>query len=210
MFSSGWFEKPDQFRLEQSKGKDYTHKDLLAELVATPVHRRLNVVHDRLKTVADQKQKDSGIYEDVSIESGLAVLVRWAELVKSVEAQLGRFLVTRISLDMKAGMLEVTIAFRGEDFRARQKVLTDAMEAELKRADSPFEAPEKAGARREVEPFKDSNETGVFGAYCTFTLHIRETFAPFGPSAGNAIGAAARPASAEPKKNEAANVESGR
>jgi Tfp pilus assembly PilM family ATPase len=210
VFSSGWFEKPDQFRLEQSKGKDYTHKDLLAELVATPVHRRLNVVHDRLKTVADQKQKDSGIYEDVSIESGLAVLVRWAELVKSVEAQLGRFLVTRISLDMKAGMLEVTIAFRGEDFRARQKVLTDAMEAELKRADSPFEAPEKVSARREVEPFKDSNETGVLGAYCTFTLHIRETFAPFGPSAGNAIGAAARPASAEPKKNEAANVESGR
>lgn len=194
VFQTGWFARPEQFRLEQQRGKDYTHKDLLAELVAAPVHKRLAIVHDRLRAVANQKQKESGVYEDVSLESGLAVLVRWAEMMKAAEADLGRFLVTRIDLNMKAPRrLEFTIAFRGEDFRSRRTLLQRAIDAEYARPDSPFEAPKRADERRDEEPFKDIAESGVPGAYFRVTMPIKEVFAPFGLGGSTGVlGAAPR------------------
>jgi hypothetical protein len=187
----GWFEKPDQFRLEQNKGKDYTHKDLVAELVEKPVHERLHIVRDRLKAVADAKQKESGVYEDVSIESGLAVLVRWAELMKATEPQLGRFLVTKIHLNMKPPnrKLEFTIAFRGEDFRARRDSLQRAIDGEMQRPDTPFEVPAKPEPEKPSQLFANSAESGVVGAYYTVTMHVKDSFPPFGPSAGTTVGA---------------------
>ncbi len=196
----GWFEKPDQFRLEQSGGKDYTHKDLVAELVATPVHQRLQLVRQRLKTVADAKQKESGIYEDISMESGLAVLVRWAELMQATEPQLGRFLVTKIDLNMKPPnrRLEFTIAFRGEDFRSRRESLRSAIDAEMQREDTPFEVPARAETEKPAQLFADSAESGVVGAYYTVTMHVKDSFPLFGPSAVGTVGALdARPAGLE-------------
>jgi Tfp pilus assembly PilM family ATPase len=183
----GWFAKPDQFRLEAQRGKDYTHKELLAELDAKPVHQRLQIVRDRLKSVADAKQKESGIYEDVSIESGLAVLVRWAELIRATEPQLGKFVVTKIDLNMKPPnrRLEFTIAFRGEEFRSRRESLRNAIDEEIKRPDSPFEVSAKAEQEKPAALFANSAETGVTGAYYTITMHVKDVFAPFGPSAGN-------------------------
>lgn len=191
VFNSGWFDNVQHFRLEQSRGKDYLYKDLVAELVAAPVHRRIAIVRDRLKAVADQKQKDSGIYEDVSLESGLAVMVRWAELMKSVEPQLGRFLVPKVELTMRAPnrRLEFTIAFRGEDFRSKRSLLQRAIDAELQRPDTPFQTPERSEERKDEELFRDSAETGVVGAYYKVTLHVRDVFQPFGPSGSAVIGA---------------------
>lgn len=191
--STRWFENPAHFRLE-AKGKDYTWKDLTAELREIPVHKRLTVVHDKLKQVVDQKQKESGIYEDVSLESGLAVLVRWAEMLRTHESQLGRFLVTSVNLNMapRTRRLEFTIAFR-DDFREKDGILKRAIEAELQRADSPFEAPERTEDRKDELLFSDTNQSGVSGAYYKVVMHVKDSFPPFGPSGGAPVGAASVP-----------------
>ncbi|MCU0862161.1 MAG: pilus assembly protein PilM [Planctomycetes bacterium] len=197
VFGEPWFADPQNFQIELSKGKYYNHKDLLAELVQTPVHKRIRLVRDKLFTAATQKQKASGINEDISLESGLAVLVRWAEMMKAAEPQLGRFLVTRLMLDMNARStsrrIEFTIAFRGDDFRARYAALDRAIEAEMARPDTPFEVPEKGEARLVSELFKEGKDTevGVIGSYYRITMSVKSVFPPFGPGSGRqAIGAA--------------------
>ncbi len=180
-----WFEDKQHFSWARDRNKDYVYKDLVAELDSVDVHRRLQLIHDKLKLVADQKQKESGIYEDVSLESGLAVLVRYSEMLKSVHDALGRYLVPKLDLNMKPGSrrLEFTIAFRGDDFRPRMATLQQAIEAEYARPDSPFEKPP---ANRDGMPetkFSDSEQSGVPGAYFRVTMPIKDVFAPFGVSA---------------------------
>lgn len=186
VYRDGWFDKQDHFRIEQQKGKDYTGKDLAAELADMPLENRIRFVREKLRQVADQKQKQSGIYEDVSVESGLAVLSRWSALMKELEPTLGRFLVTRINLNMKAPnrQLQFTIAFRGDDFRSRHTALKGALDAEMAKEDSPFEPadPKKAPPGKEVEQFRDTTASGVAGAYYTVTLPIKDAFQAFGPS----------------------------
>ena len=83
IFSSKWFEDKRYFALKGRDGRtSYAFKDLLADVSAAPVHERVGIIRRKLRDVAKQKQKESGIYEDVSIESGLSVLVRWAEMLK--------------------------------------------------------------------------------------------------------------------------------
>jgi Tfp pilus assembly PilM family ATPase len=211
VFRSGWFEKPDHFRFEQQKGKDYTSKDLMADLAALPVQERVRFVRDRLRAVAEQKQKQSGVFEDVSVESGLAVLVRWAEMMKELEPTLGRFLVTKIDLSMASPNRRLTfvIAFRGDDFRSRHTALKAAIDAELAKDDSPFEKPDpkKGGDAEKVDQFRDSAESGVAGAYYSITLEVKESFQAFGQGSGTSVGAA--PAR-ESVRNEVAAKESGR
>jgi Tfp pilus assembly PilM family ATPase len=187
VLSGRWFENGSQFRLEQDKGKDYTYKDLVEELVALPVHERLQHVRNKLRLVADQKQKESGIYEEVTLESGLAVLVRWAQLMKSIEPQLGRYLLFKVNLNMKvtgssAGSrrLEFTVAFRGNDFRDRHNAMMMALDAEYERADSPFTKPPARAETYKEELFRDEAESGVPGAYFKYTLTIKDSFRPFG------------------------------
>jgi Tfp pilus assembly PilM family ATPase len=185
LFASAWFENPQQFRLVKG-GRDYVYKDLVAELLAAPVHRRLQIVRDRLREVSEQKQKESGIFEDVSIESGLAVLVRWSEMLRDAEPELGRFLVTKFDLSMKAPnrTLEFTVAFRGDDFRDRRSALQRVIDAELDRADSPFERPKRPDEGKSEDMFKDSKDSGVIGAYYRIVLHVKENFRPFGSRGG--------------------------
>lgn len=183
VFSSKWFEDTAHFSIE-SKGKKYVYADLAKEVADTPVPKRLPLIVQRLKTVAEQKQKESGIYEDVKIESGLAVLVRWSELLKSVHEQLGRYLVMKVALNMKPGSrhLEFTIAFRGDDFRDRWTALSNAIDAELAKPDSPFERAKAARENNPEERFRDSEESGVRGAYYRVTLNLKDPFEPFGGS----------------------------
>jgi type IV pilus assembly protein PilM len=212
---SGWFDKADHFRIEQTKGKDgsgkdYTGKDLLADLDGLPVQDRLRFVRDKLRTVAKAKQSQSGVFEDISVESGLAVLSRWSALMKELEPTLGRFLVTRISLNMKSPnrQLQFVIAFRGDDFRSRHTALKAALDAELAKPDSPFEPPDpkRPPLGKEVEQFRDTANSGVAGAFYTVTLPIKDGFESFGPARG-AVGAAGRQG---PADNEVAATEGGR
>src|SRR5690606_25008568 len=53
VFQTRWFESAQNFRLERTGGKDYTWKDLIAEIVEAPVHRRVQIVRDRLRAVAE-------------------------------------------------------------------------------------------------------------------------------------------------------------
>lgn len=182
-----WFEKPRNFLYEQSKGRDYKWKDLRDELVEKPVHERIRLVRDKLKLVSNQKQKESGIYEDVTLDSGYAVLVRFSELMTALEPQIRGYLLTRIDLDMKAPKrtLKFTVAFRGEGFRNRFGLLEQALQAEIGKPDSPFMLPEKASARDGVktEIFRDTEKTGIVGAYYVVTVNIKESILPFGAGA---------------------------
>lgn len=211
VFATKWFENPQHFRYEQSKGKDYTHRQLIDDLVATDVAKRIQFVKDKLSLVADQKQKESGVYEDVSLESGLAVLVRWAEFMKSVEPLLGRYLVTKVDLTMRGNRkLEFTVAFRGDGFRDKESALRQAIEAEYDKPDSPFERPSARAPGTPEDLFKDTGgDSGVLGAYYRFTLPVKGSFEPFGPSlgvapprggaaeGGNRLAAAPAPAAGE-------------
>lgn len=188
VFASKWFEDPRNFRLEQSRGKDYVYRDLVTELASLPVHRRIAVVREKLKVVVDQKQKESGIYEDVSLESGLAVLVRFSQMMKAVEPNLGRYLMLRLSLEMKAPSryLEFVVAFRGDDFRDRLGALERAIDEEYARPDSPFMQPTGQAARSKESLFKP--DPAVRGSYYTIRLGVKNSFEPFGPSASTSVG----------------------
>lgn len=181
VFRTKWFEDKQNFS-EKVKGKDFTYKDLVAELDTKPVADRLRIVRDHLKAVADQKQKDSGVYEDVSLESGLAVLVRFSEILDSVHEQLGRYLIPKLDLNMRAPnrRLEFHVAFRGDDFRGRLNTLQQAIEAEYAKPDSPFERPAAGRQGSTEERFRDENESGVQGAYYKITLTVKDAFEPFG------------------------------
>ncbi len=190
MLAGKWWEQPRNFLYEQSRGKDYKWKDLRDELLETPVHKRIALMRGKLKLVADQKQKESGIYEDVSLESGYAVLVRFAEVMQRIEKQIGRYLLTKLALNMKGPnrTLMFNIVFRGSDFRARKGILESEFNAEFQRPDSPFEEPtnRRQDAYKETL-FRDTNETGVEGAYFTVTLRIKEQFDPFGLGASRGV-----------------------
>jgi len=110
------------------------------------------------------------------------VLVRWAEVMKSIEPELGRYLVPSLDLDMKAGKLVFTAAFRGDEFRSRKSTVESAFKREWGKPDSPFMEPKQKSATAPEVPFRDIAEKGISGAYFTFTIPIRESFAPFGPS----------------------------
>ena len=130
-----------------------------------------------------QKQKESGIYEDVSLESGLAVLVRWAELMRAVEPSLKGMLIMKIDLNMKSPnrRLDFRVAFRGNDFRDKWALLQRAIEADMEKPDSPFEKQKRAEAGNDEKLFSDNDV--VPGAYYDFSLRVKDTFEPFGPSA---------------------------
>ncbi len=192
IFSSKWFEDKRYFALKGRDGRtSYDFKDLLAEVSAAPVHERVGIIRRKLRDVAKQKQKESGIYEDVSIESGLSVLVRWAEMLKTVEPQLGRYLVPQVELNMKpkSRNLRFTVAFRGEDFRARMSVLQRAIALETGKPDSPFAPPDNPSPPEDL--FTDRDESGVTGAYFKFEIPIKDSFQAFGPS--TTFGSLARP-----------------
>ena len=119
------------------------------------------------------------------------MLVRWAEMLKTVEPQLGRYLVPQVELNMKpkSRNLRFTVAFRGEDFRARMSVLQRAIALETGKPDSPFAPPDNPSPPEDL--FTDRDESGVTGAYFKFEIPIKDSFQAFGPS--TTFGSLTRP-----------------
>jgi hypothetical protein len=173
----------------QEGNRQYTRKELMQDLVRLPVAQRIKFVRDKLRRALELKQKESGIYEEVSLESGLAVLVRFFEVLQSVEADLGKYLLCTLELNMRAVAggdtsgrhLSCRFAFRGENFRERFAILRQAIEEECKREGSPFHQLEQRVGTDIL--FKDGAEKGVTGAYFDLKVHIHRTFPPiaFGP-----------------------------
>ncbi|GAB4136496.1 MAG: hypothetical protein Fur0037_01090 [Planctomycetota bacterium] len=176
-FPGGWFNDTTRFPKDR-------YRSLVAELLAAPVERRLEIVKNRLGQIVEKEQNESGIYEDLSLESGLAVLVRFAEMLEMHKGELGRFLVTKISLSLAANAnqryLDFTVVFRGDDFRGRTGIgaLRAAIKDECARADSPFLAFDENSFRENV--FADKDETGVEGAYYDIRIDVKPQFEPFG------------------------------
>ncbi|MGE3173941.1 MAG: hypothetical protein AB7O97_15050 [Planctomycetota bacterium] len=180
--SSVFEEETFQFR---DGNRTYDKKALLQDLAAMPVPDRIKFVRDRLRRALDLKQKESGIYEEVSIESGLAVLVRFFEVLQRAESSMGKYLLCSLDLNMRATpsgstsgrFLQCRFAFRGDDFRVRFAALRQEIENECQRPDSPFqEIDTRVGGDR---PFKDGAEKGIGGAYYDIKIHIKESFDPF-------------------------------
>ncbi|MCB9879123.1 MAG: pilus assembly protein PilM [Planctomycetes bacterium] len=187
LFNDAFFRNKDCFETRKN-GRLYGYKELAADVIAAPVQDRVRIVRDRLRDIVEEKQKATGVYEDVSMESGLAVLVRWAEILKGAEPRLGRYLVPRVDLNMKgkARKLEFWVAFRGDDFRARGAELRRAFENDYQKPDSPFKAPDRAGEDLTMDLFQSSSrnpaDQAVNGAYYKFTISVKERFEPFGIS----------------------------
>ena len=157
----------------------------MQDLVRRPVADRIKFVRDKLRRALDLKQKESGIYEEVSLESGLAVLVRFFEVLQRVEADLGKYLLCSLELNMRATAggehsgryLTCRVAFRGEDFRERFASLRQAVDEECKREGSPFqEIDSRSGG--DIR-FKDGAEKGVMGSYYDLKIHVKGSFPPF-------------------------------
>ncbi len=170
--------------------RDYNK--LMADVNAAEVKDRIRIVRNWLRERVTAEQKKSGIFEDLNLESGLAVLVRFAEMLQSRETELGRYLLTRIELNMPATKggrwLKFTVAFRGSDFRQRQGIVRQAILDECQRPDSPFEKYDDASRERR---FMDGDKEGVEGAYFEMRILIKDQFMPFTGTPGPAkIGAA--------------------
>lgn len=170
----------------QDGSKMYGKKELLAEVQQKPVAERIKFVRDRLRRALELKQKESGIFEEVTLESGLAVVERFFEVLSKTEPNLGRYLLCSLDLSMRAApsrdisgrYLQCRFAFRGEDFRERFAALKQAVEEECKREDSPFQKIEES-IGGDI-PFRDGQEKGVTGSYYDLKIHVRESFQPFG------------------------------
>jgi len=176
----------DRYFKFQDGSRQYGFKELIADVLAKPVHERAKFVRDRLRRALETKQKESGIYEEVSLESGLAVVERFFEVLHKNEGALGKYLLCSLELSMRASpsrdvsgrFVLVRFAFRGDDFRERNAALRQMFEDECKREDSPFQKLEESiGGDL---PFRDGAEKGVAGSYYDLKIHVRESFAPFG------------------------------
>jgi Tfp pilus assembly PilM family ATPase len=176
----------DRYFKFQEGSRNYGYKELLADVMAKPVAERIKFIRDRLRRALELKQKESGIYEEVSLESGLAVMERFLEVLHKNEGALGKYLLCTMELSMRATpgrdvsgrYLQCRFAFRGDDFRDRNAALRQMFDDECKREDSPFQKVEESiGGDL---PFRDGAEKGVSGSYYDLKLHVRESFQPFG------------------------------
>jgi type IV pilus assembly protein PilM len=181
-----WAKDSKRFELREG-GKAYKDKDLLKDLASMPVANRVKFFHDKLAKFLVSQQEGSGVFEDLSLESGLAVLVRFFEVLKRAEdSGLGKFMLCKFDLGMKATgsgeksgrFVTFTVAIRGDDFRERESRMREAFESECNQPDSPFLKYDTMATKENL--FADSAETGVKGAYFDVKLIVRDSFGPFG------------------------------
>ncbi len=184
VLGTGFFDEPRYFEY-RTNDQRYGWKELREELQKTPVEKRVRLIRDRLKRVLAQKQEESGIYEDVKLESGLAVIERLLQVLKRAEPSLGKYGLCTLELDMHANRagadsgrsLKFTIAVRGSNFRERFAALRTMLEEDCRAEGSPFSGLSATTGGERL--FKDSAETGVEGAYNTYELLIPSVFDPF-------------------------------
>src|SRR5262245_21559900 len=145
---SDFVQNAKYFLLEEGSKKDYAYKDLMQDLLALSVPERIKFVRDKLRRALDLKQKESGIYEEVALESGLATIVRFFEVLQKAEGSLGKYMLATLELNMRSmsgsghsgRWLQCRFAIRGDGFRERYSALRSAIEEECQRPGSPFEA----------------------------------------------------------------------
>lgn len=160
------------------------HDALLANLAKAPQFKQLGVVEQALERFKREQEESTGFYADRTIESGFSILVRMAEVLKRVEGQLGRYLVTDIRLELPAAQqgrfLEIWFALR-DQFRTRHAAIKQAFADDAKLPDSPFTKILELG-QSDQKPFIKLAE-GEEGAYCMVRVEVKPRFEVFQPSA---------------------------
>jgi type IV pilus assembly protein PilM len=152
---------------------------LTDDLQARPTFQRLPRLREELAKKLKDKQAETNIYEDLQVPSGFYVLSRFSDAVKSIEGELGEFLVTEVEVSLpsikKSKYLQVRVAFRGDDARTRFERLRDGLRATFDRPGSPFVDFKTGQGVAGEEPFAD---TDVTGAYFTLRIEIADEFQP--------------------------------
>jgi hypothetical protein len=153
---------------------------LCAELARSPQFTQLARVRQALEKYQRAEQEKTGYYADLSLESGLSVLVRMAEVLQRLESQLGRYLLTEIKLELPpqtdGRYLELTFALR-DDFRAKHAAIKQAFADDARQNDSPFlrVADDMPGNTKGFMHL----EAGEEGAYVTVKVMVKPRFDVF-------------------------------
>ena len=160
------------------------YRTLLRAVDANPVFgippeiSRLDVVQRHLGNYLDKQREATGVFSDLTLESGFAVLVRWAEVLMRLDEGLGRFMVMDMELNLpfnrNSRWLKFTIALRGPDFRTKHAALVRAFEDECGRPDSPFLGIADQGREILFEG----------GSYYSMEIDVKPTYESFVPATG--------------------------
>ena len=171
------------------RGKSYVLRDVtdtrdawnILEAVAKEEKpgERVATLLSRLRSLKRKLEKDTGYFPEVKLESGLAVLQAFAEIVEKADASpsIGRFVVTEIDMRLgertKPGRLSFKVGFRGSDFRIQssnfQSICLQAVEG-----DGPFE---KFEQKRGEELYSD-----IDGASFDLQFDIKNPYGVFQPT----------------------------
>ena len=150
---------------------------LTRDIIERPTFQRLPRIREVLDQKLKQKQAETSIYEDLQLPSGVLVLSKFSEVLKSIETELGEFLVTDVDLSIPATKnskyLQVRFAFRGEDYRTRFERLRDALEASFASSDSPFIDFKTAVGVTGEQVFTDPE---IPGMYAALRMQIKDEF----------------------------------
>ncbi|PIE24597.1 MAG: hypothetical protein CSA62_01855 [Planctomycetota bacterium] len=108
--------------------------------------KRVSTLRSRLRNLKKKLETDTGYFPEVKLESGLAVLQSFAEVIEEADASpsIGRFVVTEIDLQVggqgkSPGRLSFTIGFRGSDFRIQSANFQSICQQAVKKG-GPFQA----------------------------------------------------------------------
>jgi len=152
-----WFARKDNL-----DRKDY--RDLLNDLAEKPVFERLKFLSNKITRMVAERQNKEGIYGELQIAPGYAVLARFANLLVSIEEQLGRYQIADLELQLPPGdrgrFLKFTIILRGRDMRNKAALLKRAIEADIAKGDGPFDSIDGTG--KEKGDFGEGEAVGIF------------------------------------------------
>lgn len=134
----GWF------AIDKNYGaKDYT--ELMNDLLEAPIFTRLNELKTAVRRRFVALQQKSGYYPELRMGSGLGALVELAQVLHSLEDQLGRYQLLTLTLKLPAGtkgrFLGFEIALRSgpeSDFRGKGDALVEAIRRASAGRDSAF------------------------------------------------------------------------
>ncbi len=169
MAPTGWMDQ----RMER---RAYTQ--LCERLANADTFKQLDMIRAELEKLKKSEQEKTGYYADLALESGFAVLVRMSQVLKSIEGQLGRYLITDIRMELPPNgsrYVEIVFALR-RDFRTIYDAIKQAFADDARDAASPFA---KVGEAIGVEKLFSDLEPGEEGAYMTLKVDVKPTFGVF-------------------------------
>jgi len=107
---------------------------LVEKLLNTPVFDRLPVLRRDITAHFNALLRESGYYPDLRLGSGLGALVELSEILRNLEAELGRYLLIDLSVTLQpkddARYMKLRLALRSDDkstFRMKGEMLHDAI-----------------------------------------------------------------------------------